>query len=308
MPGCTISIPGATGLHYVNLINPQINVANTFQQTLDEAVTQLVNVSDSPLLDAQLLLAHVTAKHTTYFYTWPDKQISDEEALDFQKLLVRRAKGEPIAHILGEREFWSLKLKVTSATLIPRPDTELLVELALQRIPADAEWQIVDLGTGSGAIALAIASERPLCHLVATDQSVDALTVAKENAARNKIENVEFLHSDWFAELTHRQFEMVVSNPPYICDNDPHLQQGDVRFEPRTALTSGADGLKDIRIIIQHSFAHLTPEGLLLIEHGYDQAEAVSKLLAQAGFEQVDDFQDYAGNPRVAVGRKSSNC
>lgn len=281
---------------------------STISEQIEQAVVQLAQCSESARLDAQLLMAYTLHKDQTYLHTWPDRTLTEAEQENFEQLVGRRLQGEPIAHILGQRAFWTLDLKVTPATLIPRPDTELLVELALQRIPPQVSFQIADLGTGSGAIALALAKERPACQLLATDQSVAALQVAQENAEHNHVHNIEFVQSDWFSALGECRFDMIVSNPPYICDNDPHLQQGDVRFEPRSALTAGADGLKDIRIIVDQALQFLKPSGLLLIEHGFDQAATVCALLQQAGYQQVADFQDYAGNPRVAIGQKSSSC
>ena len=271
-------------------------------QLIEDATKQLKPVSDTAQLDAEILLCSVLKKDRVFLRTWPDAELSDEELNKFNLLLERRIKGEPIAHILGERGFWSLNLKVTSDTLIPRPDTERLVELALEIIPKNADWKILDLGTGTGAIALSLAKEKPTCHIMATDQSIAALDIAKQNAEKNQISNIEFIQSDWFDKIGNQKFNMIVSNPPYIKKNDPHLKQGDVRFEPLSALTSGADGLDDIRIIIQNSQKHLTQKGVLLIEHGYDQSGAVCDLLNAAHFTQINDYKDDNDNPRVAIG------
>ena len=211
--------------------------------------------------------------------------------------------GEPIAHIIGEQEFWSLKLKVTADTLIPRADTERLVELALERIPEQSFWNIADLGTGSGAIALAIAKQRPSVEIIATDKSMKALTVAQENALLNQLNHIRFVRSIWFDDLHNHVFDMIVSNPPYIAEDDPHLSQGDVRFDPGSALTSGKTGLDDLSYLIANAPGYLKPGGWLLLEHGYDQADAVITLMQQAGFQHCEDFKDYAGNPRVATGQ-----
>jgi release factor glutamine methyltransferase len=214
--------------------------------------------------------------------------------------------GEPVAHLIGTQEFWSLSLQVSPDTLIPRPETERLVELALERIPSDANWRIADLGTGSGAIALAVAKERPACQIIATDKSTAALDIAKENARLNQIANVTFLQGDWLAAVKDEPpFEMILSNPPYIKEDDPHLQQGDVRFDPDSALQAGTEGLDDLQQIIEQALAHLKPGGWLLLEHGYDQQNAVMQLLQQAGYEQIEDYPDLAGQPRVAAGHKS---
>lgn len=274
----------------------------TIKENLISSTSQLSLVSDSAKLDSELLLAFTLSKPRSYLYAWEDKKLSDKEQSEFNCLLARRIKGEPIAHILGERGFWSLDLKVTADTLIPRPDTERLVELALDSIPQQANWKILDMGTGTGAIALSLAKERPGCFVTATDQSLAALDVAKQNAQRNKISNIEFLQSDWFAGLEGQKFDVIVSNPPYICDNDPHLQQGDVRFEPLSALTAGKDGLNALRTIIKNSQHYLNQGAVLLLEHGYDQADAVCNLLKQAHFSQVHTIKDYGDNPRVSIG------
>lgn len=276
----------------------------TIKNILTSAIKQLTAVSASAHLDSELLLSFILNKPRSYLHAWPDATLSDEEQKKFNFLLKRRIQGEPIAHILGERGFWSLDLKVTTDTLIPRPDTERLVELALEIIPENVQWNILDLGTGTGAIALSLAKEHPSCHITAVEQSAAALEIAKENAIRNKISNITFFQSHWFDELSNEvsKFEMIVTNPPYIKEDDPHLKQGDVRFEPLSALTSGADGLDDIRTIIKSSRDFLAKNGVLLIEHGYDQANDVCELLKASNFTQVADFNDDNGNPRVAIG------
>ena len=277
----------------------------TISELLSDAHRRLQPVSDSARLDSELLLARVLQQTRTWLHTWPEKILDAEQQSAFEALLQRRLAGEPVAHILGEQDFWSLRLQVSPATLIPRPDTERLVELALERIPPVANWSIADLGTGSGAIALALASERPHCRITATDQSAEALAIAQRNAGHLGLHNVQFVQSDWLADIPLPQrFEMIVSNPPYVCETDPHLAQGDVRFEPRSALAAGADGLDAIRLIIRQSWPHLLPGGWLLLEHGYDQAGAVQALLREAGYSEVADFIDYGGNPRVAVGQR----
>lgn len=272
-----------------------------------EAVQQISErlqaVSDSPRLDAELLLCEALGQPRSYLFTWPERALTDEQSASLNALMKRRASGEPVAHILGRREFWSLELAVTADTLIPRPETELLVEAALERIPVDADWKIADLGTGSGAIALAIASERPNCRIIAVERSAGALVVARENAAKHALRNVEFVAGSWFEPLAGRRFQMIVSNPPYIPQQDPHLGQGDVCFEPVTALASGLDGLDDIRHLISLAPAFLSPPGWLLLEHGYDQGERVEALMAQGGFLQPVDLKDLQGHGRVAVGR-----
>jgi release factor glutamine methyltransferase len=271
--------------------------------TLQAISERLQTVSDSARLDAELLLCEALVRPRSYLYTWPEHELGEVEQQALEVLVQRRLRGEPIAHILGRREFWSLELAVSTDTLIPRPETELLVEAALERIPLEAEWHVADLGTGSGAIALAIASERPRCRITAVERSAGALAVAQENASRLGIANIEFLQGDWFAPLAGRRFEMILSNPPYIPDSDPHLSQGDVRFEPLTALASGADGLDDIRRLVAGAPDFLSPPAWLLLEHGYDQGAAVTGLLRQAGFVEVEDLADLQGHGRVAAGR-----
>ena len=273
------------------------------QHILLHATERIKAVSDSARLDSELLLAHALQQSRTWLHTWPEKPLTTEQQQQFSALLSRRIKGEPIAHIIGEQEFWSLKLKVTADTLIPRADTERLVELALERIPQQSFWNIADLGTGSGAIALAIAKERPGVEIIATDKSTKALTIAEENAHLNQLNNIRFVRSFWFDDLDNHVFDMMISNPPYIAEHDPHLTQGDVRFDPESALTSGKNGLNDLSHLIAKAPAYLKPGGWLLLEHGYDQADAVMSLMQQAGFEHCEDFPDYAGNPRVALGQ-----
>ncbi|WP_134081312.1 peptide chain release factor N(5)-glutamine methyltransferase [Thiohalophilus thiocyanatoxydans] len=276
----------------------------TVSQLLDDAHRRLQAVSDSARLDSELLLARVLQRSRTWLHTWPEKPMTPAQQQAFATLLQRRLQGEPVAHILGEQDFWSLSLQISAATLIPRPDTERLVELALERIPPQANWSIADLGTGSGAIALALASECPAAQVLATDRDAAALAVAQHNAERLGLTNVRFVLADWLAALApDSRFDLIASNPPYVCEADPHLAQGDVRFEPHHALAAGADGLAAIRTLVTQAPGHIRPGGWLLLEHGYDQGEAVRHLLHDAGFTEVADFIDYGGNPRVAVGR-----
>jgi release factor glutamine methyltransferase len=218
-------------------------------------------------------------------------------------LINRRINGEPVAYITGRRGFWSFDLQVTPDTLIPRPETELLVELALAYIHPNLASQVLDLGTGTGAIALAIAHERPNAHVLAVDYSEAALAVAKNNATELKIRNIEFIQSDWYSNIVSQRVDVIVSNPPYIEAADVHLQQGDLRFEPVQALTSGTDGLDAIRIIIAGAKNHLNPHAWLMIEHGWNQAEAVRNLFAQSGFVEISTEQDLGNRDRVTMGR-----
>jgi len=260
--------------------------------------------ADSPLFVAELLLAHVIQQSRAYLKAGPERVLTAGQWEQFQSLIARRVRGEPVAYLTGRREFWSLDLDVTAATLIPRAETERLVELALQHIPADAHWRIADLGTGSGAIALAIAHERPGCAVLATDLSFQALFVAQANAVRLNINNVVFQQGEWFAALDSAAFDVIVSNPPYIAAQDLHLQRGDLRFEPHSALCSGVDGLRNLRTIVQGAPAHLRAGGWLLVEHGYDQQVAVLELFATCGFAEVSGYTDAADVPRVVSGRQ----
>jgi release factor glutamine methyltransferase len=254
--------------------------------------------------EAELLLLHaLRAYDRAWLYTHGDDVIEEGVLERFQTLLSRREAGEPIAYLTGRRGFWTLELETTASALIPRPETELLVEAALERIPADREARIADLGTGTGAIALALASERLLAHVIAVDVSEAALALALANAQGHEIRNVEFRRGDWFSSLDGEKFDVVVSNPPYLAEDDPHLHEGDLRFEPRLALSSGADGLDAIRIIARDAPAHLRPGGWLLLEHGYEQGVPVRDLLIAAGFSDVATLRDLEGRERVTTGR-----
>jgi len=255
-------------------------------------------------LDAELLLAHALGTPRARLYAWPEHEPDATERSAFEQLVDARARGEPIAYLTGRREFWSLDLAVTPDVLIPRHETELLVALALERIPRDRPFCVADLGTGSGAIALAIARERPLARVTATDASAGALAVARGNAARLGIGNVAFAGGDWFAALGDACFDAIVSNPPYIAADDVHLAEGDLRFEPAAALASGADGLDAMRRIVAGAPAHLTDGGVLLLEHGFDQSARVRALLDAAGFENVASVCDNGGHERVTLGTK----
>jgi len=254
-------------------------------------------------IEVQSLLRLVLNVSRAYLLTHPERCLNDSEQTRYAELLQRRLLGEPIAYILGEREFFGLMFKVTPATLIPRPETELLVELALQRLPQDKPCRVLDLGTGSGAIALSIAHSRPDVEVVAVDASTEALAVARENAQRLNINNAAFVQSDWYAALDAQRFDLIVSNPPYVAPGDPHLQQGDLRFEPLSALASSGDGLDDIRHIVSRARTHLYPGGWLLLEHGYDQAARVRELMQQAGYSAVFSACDLAGIERASGGR-----
>lgn len=258
--------------------------------------------SGSARIETQCLLQQVLGVARAYLFAHPERILSEAEEETYQALLLRRLSGEPLAYILGTREFFGLNFNVTPATLIPRPDTELLVELALGRI-SRPQAHVLDMGTGSGAIALAIAHQRPDAEVWACDASAAALAVARDNAQRLGIPNVHFIESDWFSALHGQRFDLIVSNPPYIAADDGHLSQGDVRFEPLTALASGADGLDDIRDIVGQAGAHLEMQGWLLLEHGYDQAARVRELLQASGFAKVFSAQDLSGIERCSGGQ-----
>jgi release factor glutamine methyltransferase len=254
-------------------------------------------------IEVQCLLQSVLNTARSYLLAHPEQILNAAQTAAYEALLQRRLRGVPIAHILGEREFFGLNLKITPDTLIPRPDTELLVELALQRVLQGRASRVLDLGTGSGAIALAIAHSRPEAIVVAVDNSEAALQVARENARKLGIGNVSFRHGDWFSALEGQRFDLIVSNPPYIAAGDTHLSQGDVRFEPMSALASGMDGLDDIRRIAGQANAYLEQGAWLLIEHGYDQAQAVRGVLLQNDFTEIFSEKDIAGIERVSAGK-----
>lgn len=252
--------------------------------------------------EAERLLMHALGRDRAWLFAHATDPVAAEVQAAFGTLLRRRIAGEPVAYLTGRRDFWTLELKVTPDTLIPRPETELLVELALARLP-DARCRVADLGTGSGAIALAIASERPDACVIGTDVSAAALAIAAENAQANNIRNAEFRHGSWFASVAGERFQAVVSNPPYIARDDPHLRQGDLRFEPAAALASGVDGLDAIREITAQAPDHLFAGGWLFIEHGWEQGEAVRALFAQTGFVEISTARDLEERDRVTLGR-----
>lgn len=269
---------------------------------LTVASRRLAEGSDSPRLDAEVLLAAALNRPRSYLHAWPERKPEPEPVARFAAWLERRRNGEPVAYLLGWRGFWSLELEVTPDTLIPRPETELLVELALARLPADQPVTVADLGTGSGAIALALALERPQARIIATDQSRAALAVARRNAQRLNLAHVEFRQGDWCGPLAGERFDLIIANPPYVAADDPRWRQGGLRFEPPAALIAGPDGLDALRTIIAQAPDYLHPGGGLLLEHGYDQGEAVPALLRERGFNSVADHQDPAGLSRASSG------
>jgi len=270
-------------------------------ELLREAAARLPG--DDARHEAEQLLIHVLGVERAWLFAHATDTVDEDSRQHFELLLARRAEGHPLAYLLGRRGFWTLDLQVNTATLIPRPETELLVEQALARLPADDMVRVADMGTGSGAIALSIASERPLATVMATDLLGPALAVAVKNAQAHGLDNVWFRRGHWYAALGADRFDMIVSNPPYIAAGDPHLAQGDLRFEPPPALASGADGLDAIREIIAGAHEHLVAGGWLLLEHGWDQGEAIRALLVQAGFDQAQTVQDLEQRDRVTLGR-----
>ncbi len=262
----------------------------------------MLRIANIDSIDSRVLLRAALGVSDTYLIAHPAQVLTDRQRDRYLAWVERRRAGEPVAYLTGEREFYSLAFKVTPAVLIPRPETELLVEAALKRVPAHAPFRVLDLGTGSGCVAVAIAKHRPRAQVTATEVSRDALAVARENAARHG-SNIEFIESDWLGALAGRRFDLIVSNPPYVAEHDPHLSEGDLRFEPRAALVAGADGLSCIRLIIAQAHAHLEPGGRLLFEHGYDHAAWCRALLAQAGYFEVATRHDLAGIGRVSGGR-----
>lgn len=271
-----------------------------------ESLLRTATLPESPSarLDAEWLLAAALGKPTSYLRTWPEREVPADCEARFVADLARRRQGEPIAYILGRQGFWSLDLEVAPHTLIPRPDTELLVETTLQLAPMTA-MDVLDLGTGSGAIALALANDRPAWSVTGVDRIAEAVALARRNAARLQLANVSFLESQWFSALGGRRYGVIVSNPPYIRACDPHLLQGDLRFEPGSALVAGEDGLDDIREIVSTAPDYLLRDGWLLLEHGYDQAREVRQLFVNRGFADVQSRTDLGGHERVSLGRWS---
>jgi len=277
-------------------------VPESIQQALKQASEKMP--SDTAVLDAELLLCHVLDVKRAYLRTWPERELNEDEEKFFRALVSRRATGEPLAYITGTQEFWSLSLKVTSDTLIPRPETELLVEHSLDLLSNVRSPVILDLGTGSGAIALALAIERPDAMIVATDKSAAALDIAKFNALKHHLANVHFVRASWGVCFADHQFDLVVSNPPYVDKNDPDLASDVQRYEPGVALFSQAAGLQDIDAITTQSKNLLKDESWLLLEHGWKQAENVRALLMQKGLTDVQTVKDLAGHDRVSMARR----
>lgn len=253
---------------------------------------------------AEILLQHTLDVSRAHLYTHSEQSLSSQEIMRYAELLKQRRLGMPIAYITGQRSFWTLDLQVTPDTLIPRAETELLIECVLNMTDLDQPYRVLDLGTGSGAIALALASERPHWEITACDLSAAALAVATQNARRLHLSSIHFVLSDWFQAFQDQQFDIIVANPPYLAALDPHLQQEDLRFEPHTALISGMEGLDALRTIIQQGHAYLTELGILIVEHGYDQGDAVLDLFKQNGYQAIQSWHDGQKHPRTCCGKK----
>ncbi len=274
----------------------------TIKQALEQACRRLTGSGDSALPDARVLLCHTLQCPQSHLYTWPEAELGAERLAHYQTLVEQRRQGAPVAYLTGRREFWSLDFEVGPHTLIPRPETELLVETVLRKTPATAPVRLLDLGTGSGVIAIALACERPHWQITATDLSEAALKVAKRNASAHRCARIDFACGRWFEPLPPSHFDVIVSNPPYIDPQDPHLHQGDLRHEPRLALCAEEQGMADIRHLCQHAGQWLAPGGLFLLEHGYDQQQAVHDCLQQHHFEAIFQLKDLAGHIRVSGG------
>ena len=275
----------------------------TLSALIDDAAAQLSKVSQSPRLDAEVLLAEAVSKPRSFLFAWPDWSPGEQPTQAFQASLARRAAGEPVAYITGWREFWSILLRVTSDVLIPRPETERLVELIVEHTSADAALKMADIGTGSGAIALALANERRQSRITAVDCSAAALEIASHNALRLDINNVQFRLGNLCEPLEDRDYDFIISNPPYIVAADPLLSESEIRFEPRGALDGGDDGLHVFRDLAPQAHAHIASGGSLWLEHGADQGAAVRQIVRAAGFEDVTTFTDYLGHDRVCFGQ-----
>jgi release factor glutamine methyltransferase len=277
------------------------------QQALQQATQTLNESSSSALLDAQVLLTHVLQCNTAHLAAWPEKDLNQQQQSNYLKLVQQRNEGMPVAHLTGHREFWSLNFDVNNSTLIPRPETETLVDYILTSFDNNKELTLLDMGTGTGAIAIAIAIERPRWEIIGSDISEQAIQLAQRNAEKNKTGNTTFFVSDWFENIPEKKngqlFDIIVSNPPYIADDDPHLQQGDVRFEPLSALTSGITGMDDIEHLCAHARYYLKDNGCLIIEHGYNQQQLVAECFIRNGYTDITQKKDLSGHIRMTMGK-----
>ncbi len=273
---------------------------NDIQSVLSASASTLQGISDSADLDVEVLLCHVLEKNRSYLRTWPEKRLDRIQLNQFKQLLDQRQQGQPIAYLIGTREFWSRDFYVNPNVLIPRPDTETLIELCMQLIQHKPDAKLIDLGTGSGIIAITLAAEFPQLNVSAVDSSIDALHTAKKNAQLNQTQHIRFLQSDWLAQVANESFDFIVSNPPYIEPNDPHLTQGDVRFEPSCALVSKHHGLEDIIHISEQSRHYLNHGGYLILEHGYNQKQHVSDILHKHHYQNIHCLHDLSNQPRIS--------
>ncbi|MDT8281682.1 MAG: peptide chain release factor N(5)-glutamine methyltransferase [Gammaproteobacteria bacterium] len=273
------------------------------RQALQQATTKLAESSPSATVDAQVLLTFILDCNTAHLAAWPEKKLSSQEIIHYQKLIHQRSQGVPVAYLTGSREFWSLNFTVNDSTLIPRPETETLIEFILQKFGDKNNLKLLDMGTGTGAIAISIAREKPDWSVFASDTSAQALQLAALNK-KNLQTDITLIKSDWFSNIAENNFDIIVSNPPYISDNDPHLSQGDVRFEPATALVSGNTGMDDIEHLCWHAKNHLIDNGWLIIEHGYNQEQLVADCFAKNGYKEIVQQKDLSGHTRMTAGQR----
>jgi len=274
------------------------------QQALQQASLLLSETGESAALDAQVLLSHALQCNTAHLVAWPEKNLSEEQASQYLQLVQQRKEGLPVAHLTGLREFWSLNFSVNNSTLIPRPETETLVEFVLEKFADKKNLKLLDMGTGTGAIAIAVASEKPEWKTFACDVSKQALKLAMQNSEQHQTSNTTFIHSDWFNNIADHDFDIIVSNPPYIANNDPHLSVGDVRFEPHSALTAGETGMDDIEHLCLYAKNHLVKNGWLIVEHGYNQKQLVADCFAENGYTEIEQRKDLSGHTRMTAGKK----
>ncbi len=274
------------------------------KQALQQASQNLAESSPSAKIDAQVLLAHTLQCNTAHLLAWPEKKLNEEQIANYQQLIQQRQQGLPVAYLTGLREFWSLNFSVNNSTLIPRPETETLIEFILEKFSGRESIKLLDMGTGTGAIAITIATEKPGWNIFASELSADALKLARHNSNSHQTNNISFVQSNWFTNIKHSDFDIIVSNPPYIANDDPHLLAGDVRFEPQSALSAGATGMDDIEHLCRHAKKHLKNNAWLIIEHGYNQKQLVANCFAKNGFTQIEQKQDLSGHIRMTAGKK----
>ncbi len=276
----------------------------TIQQALQQARQNLAESSPTAGLDAQVLLTHILQCNTAHLLAWPEKKLNKEQIANYQQLIQQRQQGRPVAHLTSSREFWSLEFSVNDSTLIPRPETETLIEFILDKFSNKKNLKLLDMGTGTGAIAITIATEKPGWKIFASELIADALKLARDNSNSHQTKNISFIQSDWFNNIKDKDFDIIVSNPPYIANDDPHLLAGDVRFEPQSALSAGVIGMDDIKHLCLHAKNYLTQNGWLIIEHGYNQKQLVSDCFVKNGFTQIEQKQDLSGHTRMTAGKR----